>query len=41
MVTLYLKDAQPQLRQDSRAVSDRVRAMLDDIEQNRDAAGRS
>jgi sulfopropanediol 3-dehydrogenase len=40
MVTLYLKDAQPQLRQDSRAVSDRVRAMLDDIEQNRDAAVR-
>jgi sulfopropanediol 3-dehydrogenase len=40
MVTLYLKDAQPQLRQDSRTLSDRVRAMLDDIEQNRDAAER-
>ena len=40
MVTFYLKDAQPQLRQDSRTLSDRVRAMLDDIEQNRDAAVR-
>ena len=40
MVTLYLKDAQPHLRQDSRTLSDRVRAMLDDIEQNRDAAVR-
>jgi histidinol dehydrogenase len=40
MVTVYLEDAQPQLRQDSRALSDRVRAMLDDIEQNRDAGVR-
>jgi len=40
MVTTYLKDAQPQLREDSRALSDRVRAMLDDIEQNRDSAVR-
>jgi sulfopropanediol 3-dehydrogenase len=40
MVTMYLKDAQPQLREDSRALSDRVRAMLDDIEQNRDTAVR-
>lgn len=40
MVTLSLEDAQPQLRQDSRTLSDRVRAMLDDIEQNGDAAVR-
>ena len=39
MVT-YLKKAEPQSRQADRALSDRVRAMLDDIEQNRDAAVR-
>ena len=38
MVTMHLKDAQLQLHQDSRAPSDRVRALFDDIEQNRDAA---
>ena len=36
----YLKKAQPQSRQADRALSERVRAMLDDIEQNRDAAVR-
>ena len=36
----YLKKAEPQSRQDDRALSDRVRAMLDDIEQNRDDAVR-
>ena len=34
----YLKKAEPQSRQADRALSDRVRAMLDDIEQNRDEA---
>ena len=36
----YLKKAEPQSRQDTRALTERVRAMLDDIEQNRDAAVR-
>ena len=36
----YLKKAEPRSRQDNRALSDRVRAMLDDIEQNRDEAVR-
>ena len=36
----YLKKAEPQSRQADRALSDRVRAMLDDIEQNRDDAVR-
>ena len=36
----YLKKAEPQSRQADRALSDRVRAMLDDIEQNRDEAVR-
>ena len=36
----YLKKAEPQSRQDTRALSERVRAMLDYIEQNRDAAVR-
>jgi sulfopropanediol 3-dehydrogenase len=39
MVT-YLKQAEPQSRQDNRALAERVRAMLDDIEQNRDEAVR-
>src|SRR5262245_18181735 len=37
---MYLTDARPQLRQDSRTLSEYVRAMLDDIEQDRDAAVR-
>ena len=36
----YLKKAEPRSRQADRALSDRVRAMLDDIEQNRDEAVR-
>ena len=36
----YLKQAEPRSRQADRALSDRVRAMLDDIEQNRDEAVR-
>src|SRR5262245_43677671 len=36
----YLKQAEPQSRQDTRALSERVRAMLEDIEANRDAAVR-
>ena len=36
----YLKKAEPQSRQDTRALTERVRAMLDDIEQNRDEAVR-
>jgi sulfopropanediol 3-dehydrogenase len=36
----YLKKAEPQSRQDDRALSDRVRAILDDIERNRDEAVR-
>jgi sulfopropanediol 3-dehydrogenase len=36
----YLKKAEPRSRQDNRQLSDRVRAMLDDIEQNRDDAVR-
>ena len=34
----YLKKAEPQSRQDTRALTERVRAMLDDIEANRDEA---
>ena len=40
VVTRYLKKAEPASRQADRALSDRVRAMLDDIEQNRDEAVR-
>lgn len=36
----YLKKAEPQSRKDTRALTDRVRAMLDDIELNRDEAVR-
>src|SRR5512145_1606931 len=36
----YLKKAKPRSRQADRAVVERVRAMLDDIETNRDAAVR-
>jgi sulfopropanediol 3-dehydrogenase len=36
----YLKKAEPQSRQDDRALSDRVRAILDDIERHRDEAVR-
>jgi sulfopropanediol 3-dehydrogenase len=36
----YLKKAEPQSRQDTRALTERVRAMLDDIEANRDEAVR-
>jgi sulfopropanediol 3-dehydrogenase len=36
----YLKQAKPRLRQVDRAVAERVRTMLDDIEANRDAAVR-
>jgi sulfopropanediol 3-dehydrogenase len=36
----YLKKAEPRSRQDNRQLADRVRAMLDDIEQNRDDAVR-
>jgi sulfopropanediol 3-dehydrogenase len=36
----YLKKAEPQSRQDTRALAERVRAMLDDIEANRDDAVR-
>jgi sulfopropanediol 3-dehydrogenase len=36
----YLKKAEPRSRQDNRAVTERVRAMLEDIEQNRDEAVR-
>jgi sulfopropanediol 3-dehydrogenase len=36
----YLKQAAPQSRQDTRALTERVRAMLDDIEANRDEAVR-
>jgi sulfopropanediol 3-dehydrogenase len=36
----YLKKAEPQSRHDTRALAERVRAMLDDIEQNRDDAVR-
>jgi sulfopropanediol 3-dehydrogenase len=36
----YLKKAEPLPRQANQAISDRVRAMLDDIEQNRDEAVR-
>ena len=36
----YLKKAEPQSRQADRAITERVRAMLDDIEQNRDEAVR-
>lgn len=39
-VVKYLKKAEPQSLQADRALSDRVRAMLDDIAQNRDAAVR-
>src|SRR5262245_14897687 len=39
MVT-YLKQAKPRSQQTDRAVAERVRAMLDDIEANRDAAVR-
>jgi sulfopropanediol 3-dehydrogenase len=34
----YLKKAEPASRQDTRALTERVRAMLDDIETNRDTA---
>ena len=37
-VVHYLKKAEPQSRQADRALADRVRAMLDDIERNRDEA---
>ena len=36
----YLKKAEPRSRQDNRQISERVRAMLDDIEQNSDDAVR-
>ena len=36
----YLKKAEPELRQHNRDLVERVRAMLDDIEENRDAAVR-
>ena len=36
----YLKKAEPQSRQNNRVLAERVRAMLDDIETNRDAAVR-
>ena len=36
----YLKKAEPASRQDTRALTERVRAMLDDIEANRDEAVR-
>lgn len=39
-MTKYLKKAAPPSRQDDRALSDRVRAMLDDIEKHRDEAVR-
>jgi sulfopropanediol 3-dehydrogenase len=37
-VVRYLKQAEPQSRQSNRELAERVRAMLDDIEQNRDEA---
>ncbi len=39
-VVKYLKKAEPELRQHNRDLVERVRAMLDDIEENRDAAVR-